>query len=459
MEVQMKGKGCILVVDDDTAHRTMLRALLGGWGYRVLEADDGSTAVERVTEGPYDLVLMDIRMLKVSGIAALEQIKRINPVIPVVLMTAYSSVDTAVDALKKGAYDYLTKPLDFDRLRHTMQLAMEHVQLREENRLLKRSMGEHFDRRQIIGNSPPMTLLLETVARVAPTEATVLITGESGTGKELIAGALHVNSERKEGPFVKINCAALTETLLESELFGHEKGAFTGAEKRRQGRFQLAHGGTLFLDEVSEMSPAMQVKLLRVLQERELTRVGGETVIAVDVRVVAASNKNLREQVAGGSFREDLFYRLNVITLEMPPLRQRRVDVPLLAQHYLRTLTEKNKKAVKGFTPAAMDLLIKYDWPGNVRELINAVERAVILCRGEYLEAGDLPVPQTLSRQAPGEPAADQDGGMLTLEAAEKAAILNAIQAASGNKSEAARRLGITRKTLHKKLKSYDMMP
>jgi two-component system response regulator HydG len=252
----------------------------------------------------------------------------------------------------------------------------------------------------------------------------------------------------------------LTETLLESELFGHEKGAFTGAGRRKEGRFQQAHGGTLFLDEVSEMSPGMQVKLLRVLQERELTRVGGETVIAVDVRVVAATNRSLQELVAAGSFREDLYYRLNVITLEMPPLRQRRVDIPLLAQHYLKILAARNKKAVRGFTPAAMDVLIKHDWPGNVRELVNAVEGAVVLCRGEYLEAGDLPVsPGPVRNGALSPPHDDVPGADMTLEAAEKAAVLNALEAASGNKSEAARRLGITRKTLHNKLKLYGLMP
>jgi two-component system response regulator HydG len=455
----MTRKARILVVDDDGAHRTMLKALLGGWGYDVIEANDGAAAIEKVSAGPFDLVLMDIRMLKVSGIAALEQIKRINPVIPVILMTAYSSVETAVDALKKGAYDYLTKPLDFDRLRHTMQLAMEHVQLQEENRRLKQSIGEHFDRRNIIGSSPAMVRLLETVAQVAPTEATVLITGESGTGKELIAGALHANSERKNGPFVKVNCGALTETLLDAELFGHEKGAFTGAVRRKEGRFQQAHTGTIFLDEVSEMSPGMQVKLLRVLQERELTRVGGEAVVAVDVRVIAAANRNLTDLVAAGSFREDLFYRLNVIAMEMPPLRQRRVDIPLLAQHYLTILSRKNNKTVKGYTPAAMDLLIKYDWPGNVRELINAVEGAVILCRGEYLEPDDLPMAHADPRRGPASPPHLAHEAGMSLEDAEKAAILNAMEAAAGNKSAAARRLGITRKTLHKKLKLYGLMP
>jgi two-component system response regulator HydG len=287
----MTEKHTVLVVDDDHAHRTMLNTLISGWGYAVSEADDGSTAVENVKKTAFDLVLMDVRMVRVSGLEALETIKSVNPAIPVIIMTAYSSVETAVAALKQGAHDYLTKPLDFDKLRLTLERAMEHTRLKQENRLLRESLGKQFDSRNIIGKSPSMLKLLETVAQVAPSEATVLITGESGTGKELIAGALHFNSLRKNGAFVKINCAAITETLLESELFGHEKGAFTGADRRKEGRFSQAHGGTLFLDEVSEMSLMMQVKLLRALQEREFNRVGGETTIQVDVQTRVPSAK------------------------------------------------------------------------------------------------------------------------------------------------------------------------
>jgi two-component system response regulator HydG len=331
----MKNENSVLVVDDDPAHRTMLQTLLTGWGYTIFEADDGSTAIEKVHEQAFDLILMDIRMIKVSGLEALNEIKAFNPAIPVIIMTAYSSVETAVEALKSGAYDYLTKPIDFDELRLAMERAMDHRQLKEENRLLKQSLGNHFDRQNIIGRSPAMVRLLETVAQVAPSEATVLITGESGTGKEMIAGAIHFNSPRKEGPFVKLNCAAITETLLESELFGHEKGAFTGAHKRKEGRFRQAHGGSIFLDEISEMPLAMQVKLLRVLQDREVTRVGGEEVINVDVRLIAATNKDLLQEIEVGRFREDLFYRLNVVTLSMPPLRERREDIPLLAKRWI----------------------------------------------------------------------------------------------------------------------------
>jgi two-component system response regulator HydG len=457
----MNKKNTVLVVDDDSAHRTMLRTLISGWGYAVSEADDGAAAIVNVKEASYDLVLMDVRMVRVSGLEALEKIKSYNPAIPVIIMTAYSSVETAVAALKQGAHDYLTKPLDFDKLRLTLERAMEHTRLKEENRMLRESLGRQFDSQNIIGKSPAMIKLLETVAQVAPSEATVLISGESGTGKELIAGAIHFNSLRKDGPFVKINCAAITETLLESELFGHEKGAFTGADRRKEGRFSQAHKGTLFLDEVSETSLMMQVKLLRALQEREFNRVGGETTIQVDVRVIAATNKNLLERINAGAFREDLYYRLNVVELAVPPLMKRKEDIPLLAQHFLEMFAAKNQKEIKGFTPKAMDNLIRYDWPGNVRELMNAVERGVVLARSPYLDEADfvflnnpvladdedLAIASNLSIE-----------GDAPLEEIEKTAILKTLEAAGGNKSEAARRLGITRKTLHKKLKTYGVM-
>ena len=323
---------------------------------------------------------------------------------------------------------------------------------------MRETLGTQFDRRSIIGRSPSMVRLLETVAQVAATEATVLIAGESGTGKEMIAGALHVNSPRKGGPFVKINCAAITETLLESELFGHEKGAFTGAHKRKEGRFRQAHGGSLFLDEISEMSLAMQVRLLRVLQEREITRVGGEEVIKVDTRVIAATNKDLLQEIEAGRFREDLYYRLNVITLTIPPLRERREDIPLMAKHFLERFAEKNHKDIKGFTPQGMDRLLRYDWPGNVRELMNAVERGVVLSRSEYLDEEDLPLIQKETMADEASPAEESLTGALSLEEVERATILKTLSRSGGNKSEAARRLGITRKTLHKKLKKYGMM-
>ena len=451
----MKANQTILIVDDDLAHRTMLKKLLGGWDYNICEADDGSSAIDTVKQRAFDLILMDIRMVKVSGIEALEQIKIINPAIPVIIMTAYASVDTAVDTLKKGAYDYLTKPLDFDELKIAINRATEHNHLKKENEYLKERLGQKFDTQNMIGRSPLMVKLLETVAQVASTEATVLITGKSGTGKEMIANAIHYNSQRKDAPFIKINCAALTESLLESELFGHEKGSFTGADKRREGKFRQADGGSIFLDEVSEMSPAMQVKLLRVLQEREITRVGGAEVIAVNVRVIAASNKDLKKEMEQKRFREDLFYRLNVVALQVPPLNDRKEDIPLLAQHFLEKFATKNKKNIKGFTPQSMQKLVKYAWPGNVRELMNAVERAVVLSRAEYIHDEDLAL---LMADSPNSSVFEQPVVQenMPLDEVEKRSILEAINNCGGNKSEAARRLGITRKTLRKKLDKYE---
>lgn len=457
----MKNRLDILVTDDDLAHRVMLKKLLSGWGYNVAEADDGSGAVEEVRKRSFDLILMDIRMMNVSGIEALEQVKQINPSIPVIIMTAYASVETAVKALKKGAYDYLTKPLDFDELQMAIARATEHSRLKKENEYLKEKLGEKFDRQNIIGQSVAMVRLLDVVEQVAATQATVLITGESGTGKEIIANAIHFNNNRKSAPFVKINCAALTETLLESELFGHEKGAFTGADRKREGKFVQADGGSIFLDEVSEMSPAMQVKLLRVLQEREITRVGGHEVIKIDVRVIAASNKDLIKEIREGRFREDLFYRLNVVTLAVPPLRERSEDIPLMAQAFLKNFALMNSKTVNGFTPRAMQKLVRYSWPGNVRELMNAVERAVVLSRMETVDEDELiftmanqmgvlnESPESLKTLSAGD-------GNLSLEEVEKRRILEALETCGGNKSEAARSLGITRKTLRKKLEKYD---
>jgi len=456
--VDLKISGNILVVDDDQAHRTMLRTLLGGWGFSVEEADDGARAIERVHEKSFDLVLMDVRMVEVSGLQALPEIKKFNPAIPIIIMTAYSSVETAVEALKKGAYDYLGKPLDFDELKLAIERAMDHSQLKEENRALKERLGSGFNTGDIIGRSRVMLELLETVSLVAPTEATVMITGESGTGKELIARAIHANSPRRQKPYIQINCAAITETLLESELFGHEKGAFTGADRRREGRFRLAHGGSIFLDEVSEMSVAMQAKLLRVLQEKEIQRVGGDEVLKVDVRVMAATNRDLKKEIEAGGFREDLYYRLNVVTLAVPALRERREDIPLLVQHFLETFAEKNRKQIKGFTPQAMDRLVRYDWPGNVRELMNAVERGVILCRGEYIAEKDFPLSVSEAEVSESDLAREGLPADLPLEEVEKVTILNTLESAGGNKSEAARRLGITRRTLHKKLKKYGVM-
>ena len=447
MGAQTRAK--ILIVDDERVHRFMLRSLFAEWGWDAEEADDGSTAVAAVEQGPWDVILMDVRMTAMDGMEALKRIHALNPAIPVVIMTAYSSVDSAVAAIKQGAHDYLTKPLDFDRLRTTLEVAMGHRQQEE----TVEEPGQPFgDDGRIIGSSAPMVALWDLIVHVAPTEATVLINGESGTGKELVASALHHKSLRSGGPFVKVNCAALAETLLESELFGHERGAFTGADRRREGRFVQAHGGTLFLDEIGETSPAMQAKLLRVLQEHELQRVGGQETIRVDVRIIVATNRDLEEEVAAGRFREDLYYRLNVVELEVPPLRDRHGDIPLLATYFLRRFADKNNRAVSGITPECMDILNRYPWPGNVRELEHCIERGVILMRGDYLDVNALPL--AVQRWA-GANEPRETGEPSTLKEAEKALILKTLEETGGNRSEAARRLQITRKTLLNKLKSY----
>lgn len=449
----------ILVVDDDDAHRGMLRMMLKTWGYAVEEASDGDEAVAAVREKSFAAVLTDVRMGKVNGIEAMKQILSYNPSLPVILMTAYSSVETAVEALRIGVYDYLIKPLDFDALKATLARAIEHSHMGVENRELRRQLSEENKSPEILGRSSAITSMLAMIRTVAPTEATVLVTGESGTGKELVARALHSQSLRKDAPLVTVNCAALAETLLESELFGHEKGAFTGADRRRDGRFKQADHGTLFLDEIGEMPFSVQAKLLRALQQGEIQRVGSDKSEHVDVRVIAATNRDLRKEVEERRFREDLYFRLNVISLEVPPLRQRKEDIPLLATFFLSRFSERNHKTVKGFSPQCMDLLLHYDWPGNVRELQNAVERAVILCAGDLVMGPELPV--NIINAAgkdfirPSEAPSSLAG--LPLEEIERRAIEETLRETGDNKSAAARKLGITRATLHKKLRKYEI--
>ena len=444
----------ILIVDDDSPHRSMLRTVLRGWGYAVEEAEDGAAAVEQVKARAFDAVLTDVRMARLDGIAALREIREWNPSIPVLIMTAWSSVQNAVDALRLGAYDYLTKPLELDELKLALERALDHTRLARESQEPGRAQSEASS--LLLGRSEAMRELVEMVETVAPTEATVLVSGESGTGKELVARAIQAASTRRDKPFVTINCAALAENLLESELFGHEKGAFTGADRRREGRFVQAHGGTLFLDEIGEMPLSLQAKLLRVLQQGEVQRVGCDETIKVDVRVIAATNRVLADEVAAGRFREDLFYRLNVIGLEVPPLRARREDIPLLASTFLERHAAANRKTIKGFTPQAMDAMLRYGWPGNVPELENAVERAVILSGGEYVAERALPL------AVQNAPVPDADGeelalGSMSLEDVERKAIEATLRETEDNKSEAARRLGITRATLHSKLKKYGL--
>ena len=448
----------ILVVDDERSHRQMIEAVLSAEGYEIVQADNGQAAIDAVAEKFYDLVITDIRMPGLGGIEALKKIKAISPGIPIIIMTAYASVGTAVDALKSGASDYLTKPLDIEELKILVAKTLRIHQLEEENIYLKERLNDRFDFSNIIGQSPAMNKLFETMALVAPSEATTLIVGESGTGKELIANAIHQNSPRKDRPFIKVNCAALPETLLESELFGHEKGSFTGAIARKQGRFQLAHKSSIFLDEIAEMAPATQAKILRVLQEREFEPLGGTQTIKVDTRVIAATNKILEEEIAAGRFREDLYYRLKVVTLDVPPLRERREDIPYLADFFLKQYADKNHRLIQGFTPRATDLLMRYDWPGNVRELENIIERAVIMSRGEMITPLEFPNDiQELDEELKDSQISLTPGR--SLKEVEKAMILRTLEETGGNRTHAARILGITRRTLQLRLKDYGINP
>jgi len=452
----MSEKGRILVADDEESHRIMLRAVLQEEGYEVAGAADGPEAIRAVEQEPFDLILLDIRMPGMDGIEALMEIRRISPYVPVLMMTAYASVKTAVEALKAGAFEYLIKPLDIEELKILIEKALEHYHLREENLALKERLGNRFDFSRMIGKSRKMIELFDLLAQVAPTDATVLILGESGTGKELVANALHHNSPRASQPFIKVACAALPETLLESELFGHERGAFTGAIARREGRFWSAHRGSIFLDEVGEMSPTTQTKLLRVLQEKEFEPLGSTRTIKVDVRVIAATHKDLEKEIREGGFREDLFYRLNVVPISIPPLRERKEDLPSLAVYFLSLYGEKNKKELKEISPKALDLLIRYDWPGNVRELENCIERAVIIARGEAIAPVDLP-PQIQALSAGKEEPGIHFPLGISLQEAERALIFKTLEDTGGNRSRAAEILGINRRTLQIKLKEYGM--
>lgn len=383
--------GNILIIDDEKNYLIILEDLLSEEGHHVLTAESGPLGLELVKDSDLDVVLTDMKMPGMDGIEVLEKIRMIDADLPVIMMTAYGTVAKAVEAMKKGAFHYLLKPFENEELKVLVQKAVEHHQIIRQNRQMKGILEERHHFHNIVGKSEPMQRIYDLIRKVAPTKATVLITGESGTGKELIARAIHFNSHRKAGPFISVNCGALPENLLESELFGHERGAFTGAVGLRKGRFELAHGGTLFLDEISEMSPLLQVKLLRALQEMRFERVGGTETLHVDVRVLAASNRNLKEEVAAGRFRSDLFFRLNVVHIQLPPLRHRPGDIPLLATYFLRKYEKQTGRDEMGFRPEALRALLDYSWPGNVRELENVVERAVILCPGREISLDDLP--------------------------------------------------------------------
>ncbi len=445
----------ILVVDDEESQRTMLRAVLQAEGYAVEEAATGAAALHSVTERGYDLILLDLRLAQENGLEVLRGIKRQCPRLPILLITAYASIKTAVEAMKEGAYDYLTKPLDIEELLLTIAKALDHYTLQAENVQLKAQMEAQKRFPDILATSAAMQRVLESVILVSPTEATVLITGESGTGKDMIARAIHRHSSRCTGPYIPVNCAALPESLLESELFGHERGAFTGAVERHPGRFERAHGGTLFLDEVTQLIPAMQAKLLRVLQDQTFERVGGTKPLRVDVRIIAATNADLPELVRQGTFREDLYYRLNVFPLHLPPLRERKEDIPPLVEYFLQQFQTKHQRPVKGFTPKAFDCLVRYAWPGNIRELKNTIERALILTRGEYITPAELPPSLQSAEEASSESPALRPG--ISIKELERELIRKTLETTRGNRTLAAEMLGITRATLYNKLKEYHL--
>ena len=444
----------ILIVDDEPSHRLMLFAHLKS-DYDVTKVSDGFHAVEAVKKQLYDLVIMDIRMPRMDGLEALRQIKKISSEIVVFIMTAFQSVETAREALRQGASDYIVKPVDPEELLANIDREFSIRDLKRENTLLKERLGEQFAESNIIARSAMMREVLENVELIAPSDATVLILGESGTGKELIANRIHARSPRAKKPFIKINCAALTETLLESELFGHEKGSFTGATGRKLGRFELADGGSLFLDEVGEMSQTTQVKLLRVLQEQQFERVGGTDSITVDIRIITATNKDLLEEVKANRFREDLYYRLNVVPVQLPSLRERREDIPPLAAHFLKFYAEKNQREIMKILPDALDVMMRYDWPGNVRELENTIERGVIIARSEYLTTEELP--PNIRQIAESETGFDSDVTVgSTIKDVEKEHIARTLDSVDQNRTRAAKILGITRKTLSNKLREYE---
>jgi two-component system, NtrC family, response regulator HydG len=450
-----KSMGAILLVDDDAAHRTMLRANLVAAGYRVEVVTDGDEVLPFLGQHEVDIILLDMKMARMDGLATLSVLLQAGYSLPVIVLTAFSSVESAVEAMKKGAFDYIAKPVDIEELKLLIIRALSFRNLSEENLTLKSRLGERFAFDNIIGRSAAMQEMFTILSMVAPTDATVLITGESGTGKELVANALHHNSRRRDFPFIKLNCAALNENLLESELFGHEAGAFTGAAARRKGRFELAHKGTLFLDEIGDMSLQTQAKILRVLQEGEFERLGGIETIKVDVRLLAATHKNLPAMIEEETFRQDLYFRLSVVPVHLPALRERVLDIPELANHFLRYFIEKNRKDIQGIHPEALNLLLQYGWPGNIRELENTIERAVILCLGEQIVPQDLPR-HLLSEDVQVMKRPQIDNGF-TLRDMEREVIKTTLSKTGNNKSLTAKKLGVSRQTLLNKIKEYGL--
>ena len=446
---------CVLIVDDEKNIRSGLALAFEDEGYDTLEAENGEVAWNIINKKSVDLVITDLRMPVMSGYELLKRAASTFPTLPIIVLTGHGSIEDAVKAMQDGAIDFFTKPVDLDHIMLTAKKALNNSKIIEQNIKLTQEITTLKQKaklsKTIIGKSEKLTKMMSTIEQVAPTKATVLITGESGVGKELVADALHSLSDRKDGPFIKVHCASLSANLLESELFGHEKGSFTGAVSQKKGRFELADGGTIFLDEIGEIDAATQVKILRVLQEKSFERVGGTQTLNVDVRVVAATNRNLEEEVKKGNFREDLFYRLNVVHIEVPPLRERKDDIPLLMNSFLNEFNKENNRNIEGFTPAARKVLCSYSWPGNIRQLRNSIESAVVLARGRLIDVDDLP--EQVSEH-------DNDSQLsikvgLTLDEAEKMFIISTLDYCGGNKTKASEMLGIGRKTLHRKLEEY----
>ena len=455
-----KEKQSILIVDDEKNTRDGLERALRAT-YSVYTAESAQRALSLLSDYQIDILLTDLRMPGMDGMTLLQKALGRNPKLICILLTAYGNVETAVEAMKHGAYDFLMKPVNLDHLEMVLTRALHSRDVESENVNLRVQLDDKYEMENIVGNSPPMAQVFDVIRQAAPTQATVLIQGESGTGKELVAHALHRLSTRAKGPFIAVHCAALAPTLLESELFGHEKGAFTGAAAQRRGRFELADGGTLFLDEISETDASVQVKLLRVLEEREFERVGGSEKVGVDIRLITATNKDLKTLVKEGKFREDLFFRLDVVNVTLPPLRDRIEDVPLLCGHFLQEFNIKNEKNIEGITPDAISLLSAYSWPGNIRELRNTIEKMVVLARGGKLTTRDVPsnirdatrdtVPGGVMKCGLG---AGRDAG--SIAGAEKVLIIAALKKHDGNRTKAAVDLGISRRTLHRKLREYE---
>ncbi len=441
----------ILIVEDEESQRSLLAGLLRNEGYAVGEAADGASAYDLLQKGIFEIVLLDYRLPDTDGLALLKKIKELNPSTEVVMVTAFGSIENAVGALKAGASEYLTKPIDLDDLLFKLRKIEEKTYLIRENMVLRETLRDRFKSEEFVYQSEKMHEVSSLVVRIAKTDSTCIVSGESGVGKEVVLNMIHALSERKDFPLVKVNCAAIPETLLESELFGYEKGAFTGAYQRKPGKFELANKGTIFLDEIGDIPLVLQSKLLRVIQEKEIERLGGSHPIKVDVRIIAATNRNLEEEVKKGTFREDLYYRLNVVTINVPPLRERKEDIPLLIDFFLKKYNVKHKKNVKGLTREARDALVKYDYPGNVRELENILERAIVLTRGDHITSEDLP---NLAEHA----AAANDGSIRgTVESLEKSMIIEALVNADWVQTKAALALGLSERMLRYKIKKYNI--